>query len=73
MFDKLCYESLGIVPPTLKTSPLDEFLDVVILNSESCTNETWKPSDGVTPEMLNYICNKLKISCYAFDFTNKCF
>lgn len=23
--------------------------------------------------MLNYICNKLKISCYAVDFANKCF
>ncbi len=73
MFDKLCYESLGLLQPTLETCPLDEGLDVVILNSENSSNETWKPSDGVTPEMLNYICNKLKITCYAFDFTNKCF
>ena len=59
MFDQLCYDSLGIGPP----NPLDEGIEV----------QTWKPSDGVSPEMLNYICNKLKISCYAFDFTNKCF
>ena len=30
----------------------------------------WNPSQGVSPKMLNYICQKLNISCYAFDFEN---
>ena len=79
MFDELCYESLGLAVPRLGKDPyhldngIDDDDDDDILNSPISNNETWKPSDGITPKMLNYICNKLKISCYAFDFTNKCF
>ena len=33
----------------------------------------WKPEDGKTPAMLQYVCEKFDISHYAFDITRKCF
>ncbi len=71
MFDKLCYESLGITSKA--KHPLDNGLDSDSDDEDDSTSRQWKPSDGVSPIMLNYICNKLKITCYAFDITNKCF
>ena len=44
-----------------------------INNTINNNSSRWQPSNGVTPKMLNYICNELSISCYAFDITNKCF
>ena len=70
MFDKLCYESLGITPK--EKHPLDNGLDSDSDDEDDYTSRQWKPSDGVSPIMLNYICNKLKITCYAFGITNKC-
>ena len=73
-FDNLCYESLNIKPPTeSEYDDLDAGLDIQPIINNTIDNIIWNPSDGVSPKMLNYICKDLKISCYAFDITNKCF
>ena len=67
-----CHWCYGTVPNNKTT----ETNDAVFLDDDIYTKYkdiTWKPSDGVSPTMLNYICEKLKITCYAFDITNKCF
>ena len=62
-FINLCYEALAIIK---KPSPLDEGLDLEI-------QYNWNIDKGVTPTMLNIICQKLQISHYSFDITNSLF
>ena len=77
-FDELCYEALNIKNPMESNKyDLDEGLDIPCDDNHDSikdnANVLWQPKDGVSPIMLNYICKKLNLSCYAFDITNTCF
>jgi len=67
-FIKLCYEVKGINMTTNKNH-LDQGID----EDEDEKNNLWKIEDGITPDMIQKICQKLNISHYAFDVTKKCF
>ena len=43
-----------------------------LLNYDDLKEVKWEPEDGKTPAMLQYVCEKLGISHYAFDITCKC-
>jgi len=63
-FIKLCYEVKGINMMTNKNH-LDQGID----EDEDEKNNLWKIEDGITPDMIQIICQKLNISHYAFDVT----
>ena len=67
-FIELCYEVKGINMMTNKNH-LDQGID----EDEDEKNNLWKIEDGITPDMIQKICQKLNISHYAFDVTKKCF
>ena len=67
-FIDLCFEVLNLKKPYV--SPLDLMLEP---NDDHYVDADWSPSKGVTPNMLQKICEKLDISHYAFDVTNACF
>ena len=36
-------------------------------------SKVWKPEHGISPQCLQYICEKYHISHYAYDITHQCF
>ena len=67
-FIKLCYEVKGVSMTTNKNH-LDDGIDEE--DEEDEVNNLWKIEDGITPDMIQKICQKLNISHYAFDLTKK--
>ena len=51
-------------------SALDVGIEGIEDDSDS---EAWTIKDGVSPDMLKQICERLDISHYCFDITRKCF
>jgi hypothetical protein len=70
-FIDLCYQVRGEKRhEERKINLLDEGIKEVDEDKET---KQWTIQDGVTPKMLNDICQILDISHYAFDITKKCF
>ena len=67
-FIKLCYEVKGINMTTNKNH-----LEEGIVEDEDEKNNLWKIEDGITPDMIQKLCQKFNISHYAFDVTKKMF
>jgi hypothetical protein len=70
-FIDLCYQVRGEQRPAKKIiSALDVGIEGIEDGSDS---EAWTIKDGVSPDMLKQICERLDISHYCFDITRKCF
>ena len=67
-FEDLCKEFYGVSKPTVT-----DLLDIGTDSSGDEKPPAWDISMGVNPKCVNFICQKLNISCYSFDITQKCF
>ena len=67
-FEDLCKEFYGVSKPTVT-----DLLDIGTDSSGDEKPPAWDISMGVSPKCVNFICQKLNISCYSFDITQKCF
>ena len=73
-FIDMCYDVRGETPHSpFRKSLLDVGIDSDSDDEEYENTNKWSLKDGVTPNMLLKICEKLDISHYAFDITRKCF
>ena len=73
-FIDMCYDVRGEAPHSpFRKSLLDVGIDSESDDDYDININKWSLKDGVTPNMLLKICEKLDISHYAFDVTRKCF